>query len=155
MFLAHNIAYLQGGCMKAKQGSEVVVHYTGSLDDGTVFDTSEKREPLSFTIGSHQVLKDFEDAIVDMEKGQHKEITLTPEQAYGNPSDELIKTIPRTNLPLDREPKVGMLLALGTEDGQEFPATITKVDKDTITIDLNHPLAGKTLHFKLTLVSVS
>jgi len=90
-----------------------------------------------------------------MEKGQEKEITIEPEQGYGQHNDQLIKKIPREQLPQDQEPKPGMMLALGTPDGKQFPAKIKEVTDKEIILDLNHPLAGKTLHFKIKLVEIS
>ena len=142
--------------MKAKQGSKVKIDYEGKLDDGTIFDSSEKHgKPLEFEIGKKMVIKGFEDAIIGMEKGKEKEITIKPEQAYGEHNDQLIKKVPREQLPKEPEPKEGMMLAIGTPDGKQFPAKITEVTDKEIILDLNHPLAGKTLHFKIKLVEVS
>ncbi len=142
--------------MKAKEGSKVKIEYEGKLDDGTVFDSSEKHgKPLEFEIGEGMVIKGFENAIIGMEKGQEKEITIKPEEAYGQHNDQLIKKIPREQLPKEPEPKKGMMLAIGTPDGKQFPATIVEVTDKEITLDLNHPLAGKTLHFKIKLVEIS
>lgn len=141
--------------MKAKEGSKVKIEYEGKLEDGTVFDSSEKHgKPLEFELGKQMVIKGFEEAIIGMEKGQEKEITIKPEQAYGEYNDQLIKKIPREQLPQDQEPKPGMMLAIGTPDGRQFPAKIKEVTDKEITLDLNHPLAGKTLKFKIKLVEL-
>jgi len=142
--------------MIVKKGSKVKVDYTGTFDDGTVFDASEKQgQPLEFEVGSGQVIKGFDEAVVGMEEGQEKEITIPPAEAYGEVKAELNKKIPRAQLPQDQEPKVGMVLAVGLPNGQQFPARIVAVTADDVTIDLNHPLAGKTLHFKIKVVEVS
>jgi len=144
--------------MKAKNGSKVKVDYEGKLDDGTIFDTSKHGDhshPLEFEIGKNMVIKGFEEAVIGMEKNQEKEITLKPEEAYGQPNKEMLKKIPKEKLPKDPEPKPGMMLAIGTPDGKQFPAKITKVTDKEVTLDLNHPLAGKTLHFKIKLVEIA
>lgn len=141
--------------MAVKKGDKVKVEYTGSLDDGTVFDSSEKHgKPLEFEVGAGQVIKGFEDAIIGMEKGQEKDIKLKASEAYGEYNDQLKKKIPRAQLPKEPEPKEGMMLALGTPDGKQFPAKIVEVSDSEVTLDLNHPLAGKTLSFKLKLVEI-
>ncbi len=142
--------------MTIKEGSKVKVEYTGTFTDGKVFDSSEKHgKPLEFQIGAGQVIPGFEKAISEMKAGDEKEITLKAEEAYGTKNDELLKKVPRSNLPPEPEPKVGMVLAVGSPDGRQFPATITEVEKDEVTIDLNHPLAGKELKFKLKLLEVA
>ncbi len=139
-----------------KKGDKVKVDYTGTLDDGTVFDASEKHgQPLEFEVGSGQVIKGFDDAVMGMKSGEEKKITLVAKEAYGEVRQELHKKIPRQQLPQDQEPKAGMILAVGLPNGQQFPARIIAVTKDDVTIDLNHPLAGKTLHFKIKVAEVT
>ncbi|MCK4521880.1 MAG: peptidylprolyl isomerase [Nanoarchaeota archaeon] len=140
--------------MAIKKGDKVKVEYTGTLDDGTVFDTSEGKQPLEFEAGAGQLIKGFDEAIMGMEKGEEKEIKLTPEKAYGDHNPELIKKIPRDKIPVPegKEIKPGMMLALGTPDGKQIPAKITEVTDKEITIDLNHPLAGKNLNFKVKVI---
>jgi len=139
--------------MTIEQGKKVKIEYTGTLEDGTVFDSSEKHgKPLEFEIGAKQVIKGFEDAITGMEVGEEKEITLKPEEAYGPYNDQMIKKIPKDKLPPEPEPKAGMMLMIGLPDGQQMPAKIVEVGDADITLDLNHPLAGKVLNFKLKLV---
>src|SRR3989338_7906432 len=133
--------------MPVKQGNKVKVEYTGSLDDGTVFDSSAGREPLEFVVGQGQVIKGFDEGIEGMTKGEEKEIVILPADAYGEDNPELMRKVPRSKLPQDQETKVGMLLAIGMPGGQQFPARIAEVSESDITLDLNHPLAGKTLHF--------
>ena len=143
--------------MKVKKGDTVTVEYEGKFEDGQVFDSSNKGgevHPLSFEAGAGQVVKGFDNAIIGMEKDEEKEFTLKPEEAYGDRKPELEQAIPRDKLPQDQEPKEGMMLMVGTPDGRQMPVKITKVDKDNVTIDLNHPLAGKTLVFKLKVVEI-
>lgn len=138
------------------KGNKVKVDYTGTFDDGTVFDASEKHgQPLEFEVGSGQVIKGFDDAVMGMKEGQEKKIVIPPAEAYGEVKAELCKKVPRKQLPQDQEPKVGMILAVELPNGMQFPARIMEVAKEDVTIDLNHPLAGKTLHFKIKVAVVS
>lgn len=142
--------------MEVKKGSKIKVEYEGKLDDGTVFDSSEKHgKPLEFEAGSGKVIPGFDKAIIGMKKGEEKEIKLKPEEAYGEPKPQLVKKVPREQLPKDQEIKAGMVLAVGLPTGQQIPARVAKAEEKEITIDLNHPLAGKTLNFKIKVVDVS
>lgn len=142
--------------MPVKKGDKVKVEYEGKLEDGTVFDSSEKHgQPLEFQAGIGQVVPGFDNAIVGMEKGEEKEVTIPPDEAYGQPRDELIKDIPRSQLPPEPEPKVGMMLGVGLPNGAQIPARIVEVTAETVKLDLNHPLAGKTLKFKIKVVDIS
>ena len=141
--------------MPVKKGDKIKVDYTGSLDNGTVFDTSEGKQPLEFEVGAGKIIKGFDNAVIGMEKDQEKEIKLKPEEAYGNPNPELVKKIPKTVLPKDQEPKPGMMILMKTKEGHQIPARITGVADNDITIDLNHPLAGKNLNFKIKVVDIS
>ena len=138
--------------MAVKKGDKIKVEYTGTLDDGTVFDTSKEKEPLEFEVGSGQIIKGFDEAVVGMEKGEEKSIKIESKDAYGDPNPELTKKIPREHLPKEQELKPGMMLRLKTPDGRQIPAKITGVTDKEITIDLNHPLAGKSLNFKVKIV---
>jgi peptidylprolyl isomerase len=141
--------------MAVKKGDKVKIEYTGTLEDGTVFDASEKHgQPLEFEVGSGMVIKGFDDAVTGMEKDEEKEITLKPEEAYGERKDELLKKVPRDQLPKEQEPQVGMMLGMQLPNGQQVPVMITEVTEKEVTLDLNHPLAGKTLTFKLKVVDV-
>jgi FKBP-type peptidyl-prolyl cis-trans isomerase 2 len=140
-----------------KQGDKVMVDYEGTFDDGTVFDSSKHEEhshPLEFQAGSGQVIKGFDNAVIGMKIGEEKKFRIEAKDAYGDINPQLAKKVPRAALPKDQEPKVGMMLALGMPNGQQIPATITEVTADTITIDLNHPLAGKALNFKIKVVGI-
>ena len=141
--------------MTVKKGNKVTVDYVGSFDDGTVVDKSEGREPLEFEAGSGHVINGFDDAVIGMKKGQEKKIQIESKDAYGDVNPELMKKVPRKMLPPEPEPKAGMMLAIGTPDGQQIPAKITEVSDDDVTIDLNHPLAGKRLNFLIKLVDFS
>lgn len=142
--------------MKIKKGDTVTVEYTGMLEDGTVFDSTEKQgELLTFEVGAGQLIQGFENAVIGMEEGEEKEITLQPSEAYGDINPQLIESIERDQLALEEEPEVGMVLIMKTPDGHEFPAIITDVSEDAITIDFNHPLAGKAVQFKIKVVDIS
>ena len=140
--------------MAVKNGDKVKVEYTGKLDDGTVFDTSEGKAPLEFEVGSGKVIPGFEKAVEGMEKGAEKNLKIESKDAYGDPNPQLVKKIPRTQLPQDQEPKTGMILTVKTPSGQQIPAKITEVTDSDITIDLNHPLTGKNLNFNIKIVDV-
>lgn len=140
--------------MTVKKGDKVKVEYTGTLDDGSVFDSTEKQgKPLEFEVGSGMVIKGFEEAIVGMEKGQEKEIKLKPSEAYGDHNPKLIKTESKDKFPKDKELKPGMVLLVQLPQGP-LPITITEVTDKDITVDLNHPLAGKNLNFKIKLIEI-
>lgn len=142
-----------GGKMTIKEGDKVKIEYTGTLDDGTVFDSSEKHgKPLEFEVGVGQVIKGFENAVIGMKKGEEKEFKLQPAEAYGDYNPQLIKKIPKEQLPKDKELKSGMILVIGTPDGKKFPARITDVTDKEVSLDLNHPLAGKVLNFKIKVI---
>lgn len=138
-----------------QDGQTVDVHYTGRLEDGSVFDSSEGREPLQFTLGAGQVIPGFEDAVRELSIGESTETTIPPEQAYGQHNPEMVMQLPRNQFPPDMTPEVGMQVGLQSPQGQAIPATITVVEDEVVTLDANSPLAGKTLIFELTLVSVS
>jgi len=141
--------------MPVKKGDKVKVEYTGKLENGQVFDTSEGKQPLEFEVGAGKIIKGFDKAIVGMKKGEEKEITLKPEQAYGDPDPKKVQKIPRDKLPEGKEPKPGMMLAMKTPDGRQVPVKIKEVSDKDITIDLNHPLAGKTLNFKIKVIDIN
>ena len=132
--------------MALKDGDKVKVEYTGSFEDGTVFDSSEKHgKPLEFEIGAKMIIPGFENTVKEMKKGEEKEITLKPAEAYGDPNPELVKRIMKDQLPKEQEPKEGMILIINLPTGQQVPAKITEVTDKDVAVDLNHPLAGKTL----------
>jgi FKBP-type peptidyl-prolyl cis-trans isomerase 2 len=145
--------------MVVKKGDKIKVDYTGTLDNGTVFDSSmhgDHSHPIEFEVGAKQVIKGFDDAVVGMKKGEEKNITIKPEEAYGKYDPKAVQKIPRKHLPKEGpEPKAGMMLAFNTPDGRQFPAVIKEVTESEIIVDMNHPLAGKTLHFKIKVVEVN
>ena len=134
-------------------GSKVKVHYTGTLNDGTLFDSSGGRGPLEFTIGQGQVIPGFENNIKEMKLNEEKTFNINPSDAYGEKNEQLIRDIPRDKFP--PEVQVGGSLILKSPDGQQIPAEVTKIDDKNVTIDLNHPLAGKELTFKVKVVEVN
>jgi FKBP-type peptidyl-prolyl cis-trans isomerase 2 len=139
---------------QAKKGDTAYVHYTGRLESGEVFDSSEGGDPLEFEVGSGQVIQGFDEGVSGMTVGDQKTIEIEPADAYGQRVDALVQAVPRGGINLDREPEVGMRLGLQLPDGNEIPVTITEVTPDSITIDANHPLAGQKLVFDLTLVNL-
>lgn len=142
--------------MTIKKGDKVKVEYTGTLDDGTVFDSSEKHgKPLEFEVGAGHVIKGLDESMIGMKKGEEKELTLKSSEAYGDPNPKLVRNVPRDKIPKEPEPKAGMMLIMQTQDGRKFPAMIKEVNDTEVTLDLNHPLAGKTLHFKIKVVEIS
>lgn len=147
---------------QAKAGDTVKVHYTGRLEDGSVFDSSECHDeecgcetgPLEFTIGEGQVIPGFEQAVQGMSIGESKTVTIPVAEAYGDRQDELVAQVPRSDLPPGMEPEVGQQLEVTQEDGSSFPVLVIDVDAESITLDANHPLAGKDLTFDLKLVAI-
>ena len=138
----------------AKAGDTVKIHYTGTLDDGTQFDSSQGRDPLEFQLGAGQVIPGFDQAVEGMSVGESKSVAIPADQAYGEHHSQMVQEVPRTALPPDLEPEVGMGLSARNQDGSEIQLTVTEVSEDTITVDGNHPLAGKALNFDLELVSI-
>ncbi len=139
----------------ADNGNTVKVHYTGRLEDGTVFDSSEGREPLEVTLGSGSVIPGFEKGLLGMKVDEKKTITIPAEEAYGLHREELTMQVPKTDFPDEITPEVGLQLDMEREDGQNIPVTIVNIENESVTLDANHPLAGKALIFDLTLVEVA
>jgi peptidylprolyl isomerase len=138
-----------------KEGDTIKVHYIGTVADGTEFDNSYKRkEPLEFTIGSSQIIPGFETAIVGMEIGEKKDITLGYAEAYGPHQKELLVVVPLNELPPGMKPKVGQMLKVSQADGQEFAASIIALTEQEVTMDANHPLAGKNLKFAIEVLEI-
>ncbi len=138
----------------AKPGDTVCIHYTGKLEDGTLFDSSEGREPLQFAVGGGQVIPGFDNAVQGMAVGDKKSVTIEPEEAYGERHEQLVQEVPRDQLPDDLSPAVGMELQAKDETGQVMRLAVTAIDEASITVDGNHPLAGKTLNFDIELVEI-
>ncbi len=140
---------------EVKQGDTVQVHYTGRLDDGEVFDSSEDGEPLQFRVGEGEVIKGFDDGVRGMQVGEKKTIEIEAEEAYGERVEALVQQVPREGINLDVEPQAGMQLTLQLPDGNEIPVAITEVTGDQVTLDANHPLAGERLFFDVELVALN
>ena len=138
-----------------KPGTKVKVHYTGTLNDGTVFDSSEGKEPLEFTIGENQVISGFENQIREMKLNEEKTINIKAADAYGEKNEELIKEIPRAQVPKEMKLEAGARLILKSPDGQQIGAVVSELKEDVIFIDFNHPLAGKDLTFKIKVVEIN
>jgi peptidylprolyl isomerase len=139
---------------KAKTGDKVKVHFEGYLEDGTVFGSSMDDEPFEFTIGEKNMLPGFENAVIDMQKGETKTITLSPEEAYGPHKKELVSVMEKSGFPKEINLEVGKRLRVRTQDGKYTVVTIKDFTEDSIVLDENDPLAGKTLTFKIELVEI-
>jgi len=140
---------------QVKQNDTVKVHYTGKLTDGQVFDSSvERGEPIEFTMGQRQLIPGFEKGLLDMKVNEKKTINIPKEEAYGEPREELVQEVEKSQLPEDLEPKVGMGLVSKTPDGREMNLVVKEVKDQSIVVDGNHPLAGKDLVFDLEVVEI-
>ena len=139
---------------QAKKGDKVLVHYTGTYDDGTVFDSSVERGPLEVTIGTGMVIPGFDRALVDMEPGQKKTVNIPVDEAYGPRAEELIAEINREQIPADIPLEIGQQLQLSLADGGEAIVLIVDLTDTTVTLDANHPMAGLDLNFELELVEI-
>jgi len=137
-----------------KEGDIACVHYTGKLETGEVFDSSKDKKPLEFVVGSGELIKGFDTTVKGMKVSEKKDIVLNPDEAYGDRDERKLQEVKRNMLPKEPEPKEGMMLTLTSPTGQMFPAKIEKVKKDVVTIDMNHPLAGKKLNFAIELVEI-
>jgi len=140
---------------KAEKGTKVKVHYTGTLTDETVFDSSREREPLEFTVGAGQMIEGFDQAVQGMSVGENKKVTVPSEKAYGPKKDEAMITVSKTQLPEGLTPKEGMQLEATQQDGRKQMLVIAEVKDEDVVLDANHPLAGKDLIFDIELVEVS
>lgn len=140
---------------QVKSGDTVRVHYHGKLTNGTTFDSSEGREPLEFTVGSGQVIKGFDDAMLEMTIGDKKTVNIPVENAYGQRSDEMLMEYPMSEFPADMKAEVGMELHMSDNMGNVFPVIIAEVKEDKVVLDANHPLAGEDLVFEIELVSIA
>jgi peptidylprolyl isomerase len=139
-----------------KEGDLIAVHYEGSLEDGTIFDSSiPRKQPLEFTAGAGQMIPGFDQAVLGMRLGEKKTVILPPALAYGDVDPRRFIEVPRRDLPPDLHPEVGDQLALNTSDGRQFPVRVVEVSATSILLDANHDLAGKTLVFKIALVSIN
>lgn len=139
---------------QAKEGDTVRIHYTGTLDDGTEFDSSSGRDPIEFTLGSKSVIAGFENGVMGMQVGDQKKIHIPADEAYGEHNDALVEEVPLQQFPQDLELQVGMQLHAQSPNGENFNVVVTALSEASATIDGNHPLAGEALNFKLELVEI-
>ncbi len=138
-----------------KAGDTVALHYTGTLDDGTEFDSSQGRAPLSFKVGAGQVIPGFDAAVLGLSVGQNSTFTIPAEEAYGPYIEELVQEVDRSELPSDFLPRIGMQVEAQADTGEVAIFTITELDDDTVTLDANHELAGEDLTFAIEIVSIN
>ncbi len=139
---------------KAKADDTVKVHYTGTLKNGEIFDSSVERDPLEFTVGAGQMIKGFDEAVNGMKVSEKKTVTIPSAEAYGEKNDQLIQQVPRAELPEEMKPEVGQTLVATNQEGQQTHVIIKEVAEEAITIDANHPLAGQDLIFEIELVAI-
>jgi peptidylprolyl isomerase len=147
---------------QAKEGDRVKVHYTGRLEGGEVFDSSECAEsecgcesgPLEFVIGEGEVIPGFEKAVIGMSPDESKTFTIPVDEGYGERNEEMVVVVERSSVPPDLTPEVGMRVEVTQEDGKQFPVAITEVTDTHVTLDANHPLAGRELTFDIRLVEI-
>ena len=137
-----------------KRGDTVKVHYHGKLTDGTTFDSSEGREPLSFVAGSGQVIMGFDNAVIGMEPGEKKTVHIPVMEAYGDRQENMVLSFPVSDFPEGKTPEVGMEMQMSDNQGNIFAVVITEIKDDMMKLDANHPLAGMDLVFDLELVSI-
>jgi len=140
--------------MTIRKGDTVRVHYTGTLADGVVFDSSRERDPLEFVLGKRMLIEGFEKALIGRKAGEHVRVTIPAAEAYGDVDEQLIFNVPRSEVPPHITPEAGLRLSLSSPES-DMDVTITHVDADSIVLDANHPLAGKELTFDIEVVSVS
>ena len=139
---------------QAKKGDTVTVHYTGTLEDGTMFDTSAEREPLKFTVGGGEVIAGFDLAVLAMAPGEKKVTVIPAEEAYGEHSKDLVTEVDRARFPADMELELGQQLQVGLQDGNQAVVMVVDLSDASVTLDANHPLAGQQLTFELELVDI-
>jgi len=142
------------GMTEIKEGDTVRVHFTGKLEDGTVFETTSDRDPLDFEIGADEVAPGFEEAVCAMKPGESKTVTVPADKAYGVHREDLVQVVERDKLPDDLEPEVGLALQISYDDRESMVVVITDVTNDKVTLDANHPLAGKDLIFEIEFLEI-
>ncbi len=136
-------------------GNTVSVEYTGKLENGEVFDSSKDRSPLNFKVGSGQLIAGFDNAVVGMAVGESKTVTLPPEEAYGSYSEDLLVSMPMTSVPPDMKLELGMMVQVTDKSGNPVAASVKEILENTVSLDINHPLAGKTLIFEIEIVEIA
>ena len=139
---------------QVKTGDTVHIHYTGTLNDGTTFDSSEGREPLTFEVGSGQIIPGLDSAIPGMTVGDKKTVNVACDDAYGQMNPAMRQDVPRADIPAESPLEVGSRLQMQTQDGQVIPVTVAAVEEESVTLDANHPLAGEDLTFNIELVKI-
>ena len=139
---------------QAKNGDKVSVHYTGTLADGSIFDSTAGEEPMVFTLGEDDLIEGFEEGVLNMSVGEKKTVILAPDKAYGERDEELVIEVPLTEIPADLEIEIGDELEITDEDDEPMLVTVCELSEDTVTLDGNPPLAGETLTFELELVKI-
>jgi FKBP-type peptidyl-prolyl cis-trans isomerase SlyD len=140
--------------MKIGENTAAAINYTLYLEDGSIADSSEGQEPLNFLFGYDNIIPGLEDALEGLQKGDKKTVVVAPDEAYGEFQKEAFQEVSRADFPEDVELEVGMQLALVDEEGYHVPALIDKISDDTITMNFNHPLAGRTLKFEVEVIDV-
>lgn len=139
---------------QATSGDTVRVHYTGTLENGQTFDTSEGREPLEFTVGGGQVIPGFDQAVAGMEPGDTKTVEIPADEAYGPQREEMMLQVSPDQFPEGMDPQVGQQLQLSQPNGQNVVVRVVDIESDSVTLDANHPLAGEDLTFEITLAEI-
>jgi len=139
--------------MPVKKGNKVKLHLSGKLKDGGVFATTKAKEPLEFEAGAGEILPGIDDEVIGMEENEKKEIILSPEMGFGERKEELIKKVDK-NVFKGEKAKIGQTINMETEKGRTVPVKVVEIEADKITLDLNHPLAGKELMFEIKVVGI-
>ncbi|HBG20858.1 MAG TPA: peptidylprolyl isomerase [Desulfobulbaceae bacterium] len=139
---------------QAKNGDKVSVHYTGTLADGSIFDSTAGEEPMEFVLGEGELIEGFEEGVLNMSVGEKKIIVLAPDKAYGDRDEEMVIEVPLAEMPADLELEVGDELEVTDEDDEPMLVTVSQLSEDSVTLDGNPPLAGETLTFELELVAI-
>jgi peptidylprolyl isomerase len=150
------VLHNQGAAMAAaKKGDTVKINYTGKLEDGTMFDTSANKEPLEFTIGKSKIIAGFEQAVIGMNPGESKTVNIPMEQAYGAHRSDMVVNVDRKELPPDLKPVLGQQLQISQDENNVIVVSVTQISDTHVTLDANHPLAGKNLVFDITLMGIA
>jgi len=139
---------------EAKSGDTVKIHFTGKLQDETVIETSKDRDPLEFKIGDGNVIPGLEQGVIGMAAGDKKTIAISPEDAFGQPQEDLVVDMKKSEFPKDVELAAGVYLNIESSDGKEFKAKVVEIKEDTVTLDANHPLAGVTINYDVELIEI-
>lgn len=139
---------------QAKDGDKVKVHYTGRLENGETFDSSEGKSPLEFTVGAGQMIKGFDEGVKGMQVGDKKTVEIKSDEAYGERDSNNLIEFPRDQFPANVNPEPGLQLMLSNSEGQQFPVVVSEVKENSVILDGNHPLAGKDLIFDIEMVDI-